>query len=524
MPEFEPLHEGWRLLGQKAYKQAHAYCREIAIKDPKHADAYYILGIISYEHHDFERALKLFEVAIQNQHPAPGPEVQAARCLGHLNRSKEALAYIEAAQRQDPKDGYTLASIAATLSRLDRHEEAAIFHRKATNAEPNNPGHWFNLGSALQFNGDVDGASQAYQRALRLAPHFTPALVHLTLMAGSQDSRHYREQLETAWNNRHPQDIEGGLQVAHGLAKICEDTGQTKQAMDWLNKGKALVRKAVPSRKQADAASFAAAKKLSRTLQIAATAQGDGPVFIVGLPRTGTTLLDRIISSHSEIISAGERTEFGALFKQSASVRAALPADAAVLERAPHVDLKAVGDAYVENLRAILGAPSRFTDKMPINVLLAPVILSAIADAKIICLRRHPADSVLSMYRQLFAVSALHNRCAYDLADLGNYVADFYDLLDAFIAALPEDRFMIMDYEALVQSPDAEVRRTLTFCSLSYEAECLSFHNNPAPVGTASVGQVRRPLYTSAVGRWTHYEDSLTAALDILRQRGKLKA
>lgn len=521
---FTPLHQARRMLGEKAYREAHAYCRKIAQDTPSNADAFYILGIISYEHNDFPRALKLFEVAIQNKHPEPGPFVQAARCLGHLNRPKEALEYVEAAKRLAPKDGFTLSSIGALLSRLDRHEEAVIFHRKATQAAPENAMNFFNLGSALQFIGDAEDAIDAYKKALDIAPNYTPALVHLTMMTKSTKANNNLPTLKSAWDGRRPQDIEGGLQIAHAIAKIHEDLSDPATAMDWLDKGKALVRKAIPHRRDADAVSFTAAQNLAKQLKYDTSDRPDGPIFIVGLPRTGTTLLDRIISSHSKIVSAGERTEFGARLHQSTGLAGQLPTDSETIAKAAEINLSQVGTAYIENVSAILEGNKRFTDKMPINALLAPAILGAIPSARIICLRRNPADSVLSMYRQLFALHAMIYRCAYSLDDLAHYVAQFYDMVESFEAALPSQRFTVMDYENLVGAPETQIRRILDFCNLDFEPACLSFQDNTAPVGTASVAQVRQPLYSSAVGRWKRYEAHLESALEILRERGKLRA
>jgi tetratricopeptide (TPR) repeat protein len=516
---FKPLVEARRLLGAKAYREAHAYCRKIAQQDPTCADAFYVLGIISYEHHDFTRALKLFEVAIENKHPEAGPYVQAARCLGHLNRPKEALEQIEAAKKLNPTDGFTLASIGAMLSRLDLHNDAAIYHRKATEAAPNDAMSFFNLGSSLQFIGDIEGAKTAYKAALDIAPNYTPALVHLVLMDKHTKGSKDMPRLIDAWDGRHPQDIEGGLRLAHAIAKIHQDTAEPAAAMVWLDRGKALIRAAIPDRSSTDAASFDAAKALSRSLSPSSNIPLGGPIFIVGLPRTGTTLLDRIVASHSQIISAGERTEFGAIL-QSSTGSGHAPFEAETIVKSGEVDLLEAGKDYLENIAAILRTELRFTDKMPLNAFFAPAILSAIPNARVICLRRHPADSVLSMYRQLFAVSAMSYRSAYDLESLAHYVAGFHDMIDTYTRELPPSRFTVLDYEALVDEPEAQIRRILAFCGLEFEAECLAFQNNAAPVGTASVTQVRQPLYTTAKGRWKKYREHLKPALSILKDYG----
>ena len=519
LQRFAPLPEARQLLAGKRYKEANALCRRMIEADPGCADAFYVLGIISYEHHDFVRALKFFEAAVKSGHPEPGPHVQAARCFAQLGRPKQALAHIDAAIKLNPVDGYSLASIGATLSRMDRHEEALTFHRRAAQAAPNDPLNFFNLGSSLQFVGDFEGAKEAYQSTLRLAPDFTPARVQLSLISRQTPEHNDLQPLQDAWQKRHPADPDGGLQLAHAIAKVHENLGNPEQSMEWLDRGKALIRELVPSRQVQDKASFEASKTLARTLEQQSDTPAEGPLFIVGLPRSGTTLVDRILSSHSQVISAGERTEFGTCLRQGAAEAGQDMLDARILSGAASMDLSAVGLRYMESVRAILNSPSRFTDKMPINVFFVPAILAALPTARVICLRRHPADSVLSIYRQLFSASAGYYRFAYDLESLAEYVAEFRDLVATYTEVLPPSRFTVVDYETLIERPDSEIRRLLDFSGLAFEPACLEFQNNPAPVATASVAQVRQPIYATSSGRWKRYQAHLEPALKILRER-----
>lgn len=520
---FAPLHDERQLLGQKRYREAHTACRQIIEKNADTPDAYYVMGVISYEHHDFMRAMKLFEVAIEKGHPEPGPHVQLARCFTNLNMPKKALQSIDVARRLNPKDGYTLSSIGATLSRLDRHADAALFYRKASEVAPEDPSVFFNLGSTLQFMGDFDGAESAYLTALNLAPSYTQARVHLTLIRTQTPDKNDLEPLEIAWRERHPKDLEGGLNIAHAFAKVYGDLGDSAAMMTWLDRGKSLILPHIPNRQKKDLASYAAAKSLAKTLEYDIDTPAEGPIFIVGLPRSGTTLIDRILSSHSEMISAGERTEFAASFHEQLGGGGTDIVDANMLLKAPGTDMLAIGDLYRDRIEAILDGDERFTDKMPINVMFAPAILAAIPTARIVCLRRHPADSVLSIYRQLFELSAIHYRYAYDLESLANYVVAFNELVDVYVRALPSSRFTVMDYERLVDQPENEIRRLLAHCGLPFEQDCLDFQNNAAPVATASVAQVRKPIYKSAIGRWKQYQDHLEPALAILRQSGLLE-
>ena len=169
-------------------------------------------------------------------------------------------------------------------------------------------------------------------------------------------------------------------------------------------------------------------------------------------------------------------------------------------------------------MKATLGLEGRFTDKMPLNVFLSAHILRALPDARVICLRRHPADTVLSNYRQLFATSFSYYAYAGGLETTAEYYVRFDRLVKRLAAALPKDRFREVHYEALVTDFEQEARGLLAFCDLPFEKACLDFHENAAPVATASSAQVRQPLYRSALARWKRYRPGLDPAIEVLER------
>lgn len=519
---FQPLHLARQLLAAKRYQEAHGVCARAIAGQPDHADAHFVMGIIYYEHGDIRRALDLFQAALGKGHPEPGPHIQAARCLENLHQAKQALRYIDAAKQLNPTDSFSLASIGATLSRLDRHEEAVEFHRKATQAAPGDPLNHFNLAAALQFLGDFEGSRNAYRTTLKIAPNFLPAYAHLVQITKQTAEENDLPALQKIWNALHPQDLIGRHEIGHALAKVYEDLGDAESAMLWLGRAKELARKQFPSPPEKIAKLFEHVRALSGAYKPALHSSPDGPVFVVGLPRTGTTLVDRIISSHSTMVSGGERHEFAGILRQRTGGDSRNLFDPGPVIDSQIQDISSVGESYLENMQAILGRPGRFTDKMPINVLLAPGILAAIPSARIVCLRRHPADSVLSIYRQKFSINAEHFHCSSGLESLADYVAHFHDLVGIFTDSLPDTRFRVVDYEALVDDPEPEIRVLLDFCGLEFEAACLNFQGNSAPVATASLAQVRQPMYSTSKGRWKKYRQHLQPALDVLHARNLL--
>jgi hypothetical protein len=245
------------------------------------------------------------------------------------------------------------------------------------------------------------------------------------------------------------------------------------------------------------------------------------PIFIVGMPRTGTTLVERILSSHASVFAAGELTNFGLALKRAARTPSNRVLDAETLTAAASCDLTAVGAAYVDSTRPRTGRTERFIDKMPLNFFYAPLILRALPNAKIICLRRNPLDTCLSNFRQLFATSFSYYNYGYDLLDTGRYYAAFHALTAVWRDALPRN-YLEVHYEDVVDDAEREARRLLEFCELPWDPQCLAFHVNAAPVATASSVQVRQPIYRTALERWRRYDRELAPLRALFAAEGVL--
>ncbi|MDX1555954.1 MAG: sulfotransferase [Xanthomonadales bacterium] len=240
---------------------------------------------------------------------------------------------------------------------------------------------------------------------------------------------------------------------------------------------------------------------------------GPGPVFIVGLPRTGTTLVDRILSSFDAVASLGEiNTMAFAVIRNAGPSRGKLE----LLERSAAADTHRIGQHYLEGTRGY-GLDARWLiDKTPLNYLYIGLIRRALPTAKIIHLRRHPLDSCYAMYKTLFRVGYPFS---YSLQDVGRYYMAYRRLMDHWRSSLP-GRILDVDYERLVTDQEAETRRILAHCNLEFEQSCLDFHRQKGPAATASAAQVRKPIYSSSVGRWKCYDRQLAPLAGKLKEHG----
>lgn len=515
------MTEAARYLHESLYPEAHALCLAVLKDAPQTAEAYYLLGQLALDHKNIVKAEELFSIAIRFDPGHARALAQKARCLLALSRRSEAITAARAAGALGPNDAFILDTIGVVLSRAGLHGEALPYYAGATAAEPGNAGYQYNYGAALQFAGEMDTARQAYRLCADADGADTRGLPSLVQITRQRKEANEIEGLKGLFI-RHEEDADAALRIGHALAKAYEDMGEPQAALDWLARAKEGKRRLIRHDPATDAALFEAARKTADDLASRTSTAPDAPVFICGMPRTGTTLVDRILSSHSALSPAGELSDFALCLKRMTRTRSNLVLDPETLEAAGGVDLSALGSAYMENVRGSLGIEGRFTDKMPLNILLAPVILAALPESRVICLRRHPADTVLSNYRQMFATSFSYYNYAYTLEDTARYYAGFDQLVRYYEDVLPPERFIVVHYEQVVTDLERETRRLLEFCGLPFEEGCLSFHENAAPVATASSAQVREPLYTSALARWRRYEAGLAPALDILEAEGCL--
>jgi tetratricopeptide (TPR) repeat protein len=521
--ELQSWHrEAEQALNARDYRRAHELCLRILTSAPDFADAFFLLGVIAAEHGNFAKAADVIARALRLDGQRAEYHAQLARCLLALNEPRKALQAASRALDLQPRDALTLDTIGVVMSRAGAYEESLEPFRRAVALDASKPAYFYNLGASLQFVGDLPAAERAFRSAIALDPGFYKAWSSLGQVSPEPFTAGALAHLEKMLAVPDI-SVESQLHVCHALARHYEQHGDYPRSFQYLERGKHRKRASIDYSFDTDRALFEAAARVCSEAFLKRAPDGVGseePIFIVGLPRTGTTLVERILSSHPQVYSAGELTNFSLALKRATETPSNLVIDVPTLEASAHVDFAKLGRDYLESTRPRTGHTPRFIDKMPLNFLYAGLIHRALPRAKIICLRRNPLDSCLSNYRQLFATTFSYYHYAYDLLDTGRYYIAFDSLARQWAQTIPPHDYCEVHYEAVVEDTERQARRLLAFCGIPWDPSCLSFHENAAPVSTASSVQVRQPIYRSAVGRWRKYERELASLVALFREHG----
>lgn len=304
------------------------------------------------------------------------------------------------------------------------------------------------------------------------------------------------------------------------LAKEHEDLGDYDKAFRHLAQAKSAGRSRVHYSIRQDEHLFEILTRAFPQPQPATAGDPtEEPIFVIGMPRTGTTLVERILSSHPDVHGAGELQNFAVALQRMSGSQTPFLHDVAAMARVHGLDWMQLGASYLDSTRPATGHTLRFIDKLPHNFLYAGFIAHALPRARIICLRRNPVDTCLSNFRQLFDQQSANFGYSLDLLDTGRYYILFDRLMAHWQRAFP-GRILELDYETMVGAQEATTRQLLEYCGLPWHDACLHFEENPAPVATLSASQVRVPLYRSAVGRWKNYQPQLAGLLALLSAGG----
>lgn len=507
-PKERHLAEAAAALAARRLATAEERLRERLTRAPRDVGALRLLAEVAAQREDYVEAERLLGECLTL---APGyseARLDLARVLHSQQKAAPMLPLLERLLALEP-DSFRFRTLqASAFNLLGQNERARQIYEQMLTEFPDSELLWLYYGHCLRIAGPLGEAVAAYRESARLKPQFGEAWFSLgnlkTVRFSDEDIATMQAQAARA-----DLDDESRLQFEFALGKAFEDQRIFAASFEHYARGNAL-RRAMVHYEADGSTRFVQRACALYTPEFFATRAGTGnpapdPIFVVGLPRSGSTLLEQILASHSQVEGTRElpdipgfALELGALERPGKPP--AYPASVARLDRA---QLTALGDRYLAQTRPhrVLGRP-RFVDKMPANFNHVGLIHLLLPNAKIIDARRAPLACCFANFKQHFQSGAWFT---YNLEDLGRYYRDYVHLMRHFESVLP-GRVHRVQYEDLVTDLEGEVRRLLDYLGLPFEERCLRFHETRRTVATVSSEQVRTPLYTEGVAQWRNFE------------------
>ncbi|WP_083901561.1 tetratricopeptide repeat-containing sulfotransferase family protein [Azospirillum sp. B4] len=489
-----------------------AAARKAIDLNPRLSDAYINAAAVELGRNRNEDALRWIDALLSYAPLHAGALTVRATALRHLERLEEALADARRAVAAQADNGEAQNVLGEVLQALGQHEEALVAFDKAAKSLGFAPEKaLINRGVLFMERGDKAQAKAAFEQVVAQFPRSASAWFNMSDLHRFQAGEPAITKMEALLFGPDPvQSQTDRTALNFALGKAWMDIGDGERAFAYLNEGNRQKRAtftydaAATSRWLTDIATAFPAATFDKPKS--PVAGSELAVFVLGMPRSGTTLVEQILASHPQVAAAGELSALNNLVNQLGPYP----------QIAPHLTpeiLGGLGQRYLDFVRPLAGHRRRVVDKMPSNFLFSGLINLAMPDARIIHVRRDPVDTCLSCYTKLFTREQLFT---YDLAELGQFYRGYERLMDHWRAVLPADRFMEVRYEDVVDDLEGQARRLVDFVGLDWDSACLDFHKTQRTIRTASLNQVRQPIFRSSLGRWKPFAAQLAPLLSAL--------
>lgn len=510
----------WELLGENDAKRAIASCEQLNHEYPEFAPGWHTASHLALQLNNPTMALAAIERAVALDPANSAWLLQQALCLSKLGRIDQVTSLTRELSSRKMKTAYECSSLAMLLTQLGQREEAVKHYEKAVALKPDEAKHYYNIACLQRSLGEIEAAEQNFDKTIELNPEDYEAYKIRSELRKQTLQNNHTESLEQLLAS----DIEnkrGKVQICYAIAKELEDLGEAERSFGYLKQGSEVRRSLMRYDVQRDLDTMLSIQQTFNAELFKETVYGNGnaeAIFILGLPRTGTTLVERILSSHSEVFAAGELSNFAVQMMGliNPGIDDRKIARDEVVELSADLDFEKLGEAYIDSTRPFTGHSERFIDKLPLNFLYTGLIHLALPNAKIINLKRHPLDTCYAIYKQLFIDAYPFS---YDLDELGRYYLAYDKLMEHWRTVLPGVIYTV-EYEKLVGDIESQSRQLLSFCELDWQPQCLKFYENREASTTASTVQVRQPVYQSSVGKWQQYQAELAPLVKVLNDGG----
>jgi tetratricopeptide (TPR) repeat protein len=486
-----------------------AYKRAVEI-NPELADTYYNLGLILLELDELDEAINCFNQALRINPADKSAYLGLGSARSAQGNLDQAVAAYQKAIAIDPANEKAYLGLGNARSAQGNLDQAVVAYQKAIAIDPVNTEFYRKLGDAFSDHGEIAEAVSTYRKALEINPEYAKA--HYSLSKNKKFTEYDDDisAMESLLSTKGISD-EDSFQLAFGLGKAYEDLGNFDKSMEFVIKATQLKRNSYDYSTSESQEVFDRFKEVfSPDFFSTRVDSGDPdrtPIFILGMPRSGTSLVEQILASHPDVYGAGELKDLGNVFE---SIRtsdkekqpAIIPGELLELDAKAFADL---GEQYIARIRKYSANAKFITDKMPGNFLRIGFIRTILPNARIIHCTRNPMDNCLSIFKNY-----LLNGHGYadNMSELGQYYRMYLELMDYWRATLPGFVYD-QSYEELVRSQQEQVSKLLQHCGLDWNDACLDFHKTRRKVKTSSNAQVHRPIYTDSVQMWTRYEEQL---------------
>jgi tetratricopeptide (TPR) repeat protein len=498
-----------------------AAAREIVGADRTNPEGWFLAGLAEKAAGRPQKAMDAFSRALRCDAGRYDAGIELAGQYCGILRHREAKELLERFEPSLSNSPLYLHMAAETWSRLGLHAKAWPLYRKADELQPGIEIFRASLAACAVLLGKIPEAKSLYLELLQKHPRHQRNHYQLSRLERARDSTHIEQMTEVLEAGGLPP--EKNIFLHYAIAKELEDLGQWNESFRHYKLGgdaAAGVARAAGYEVGSDIALIDKIIEVCSpqwigggTADPEAEPTGRTPIFVVGLPRTGTTLTERIIASHSQVESADETFFLQIAIRRVSGVQSREEMTPRMIELTAAEPMGKIARAYLDAVAYRLGDHPWFIDKYPFNFLYLGFIARAFPAARIVHLRRHPMDACFAMYKQSFF------RFAYTLEDLASYYIA-YDRLSRHWRRHLGDRIIEVEYERLVSDPDGQIRTLLNRLGLGFEQACVDFHLNTAPSATASAVQVREKAHTRSVERWKKFEDQLQPLRDRLEQAG----
>ena len=500
------LHQSGQL------EEAERALRKAMNQNPKYVEAYDNLAALCIAQKNDNEALRALGDALKFAPTHVPTLIITARTQTRRGAHQLAEQAIRHALTQEPENAEALTVLGQILHETDRYDEALEVLEKALASNPENPEALNFYGVALKSVGRLDEAREFILKALKRNPGMFGAYANLNdLVDFSKDEgEELFQKIDKIFKAARNPEADPFLALHFAYAKALDDRGEHERALEhYITGGK--MKRATLNYDEADTHGFFDKIRATFPKQAFEDRKFEGldderPTFIVGMPRSGSTLVEQILSSHPDVYGAGEVKYLSMSLGKLRDRFPSLPKYPDMINKITPAQMDLVAKNYLRLVTATSGDKKRVTDKLLTNYFFVGLIHLLFPKAKIIHTRRDPVDTCLSGFTKLFKDDMPHS---YDLGELGRYYGKYREIMEHWEKVLPEGVLITVDYEDVVADTEGQARRLIEFLGLPWNDKCVDFHKSDRPVKTASVAQVRKPIYKTSVKRWKKYGEGL---------------